>query len=168
MTARHQQIRQTSFVSPNNNVYVDADDNMLFSSTTSLNVSHSDNSNLYTMHYRVLKTVLLVAAWISFGLNYEMIGPTFEDLKVFLDINYSMISFGLVLRNFGYLSLSLVFGAFFDRVSKYSEIFMAIASVIIGICKKYILNLITLKFCNLSKIKMIKNYWYNKNIMKDF
>jgi hypothetical protein len=120
----------------NDNVYVNPDDNMLFSSSTaSLNASQNDNSNLYTMNYRMMKTALLVVAWISFGLNYEMIGPTFEDLKVYLDINYSMISFGLVLRNLGYLSLSLVFGAFFDKVSKYSELFMSVASVIIGISK---------------------------------
>jgi fucose permease len=133
--ARRQQVRQTSMFADDDNVYVDPDDNALFTSTTSLNTSSNDNSSLYTMNYRVVKTALLVTAWISFGLNYEMIGPTFEDLKVYLAINYSMISFGLVLRNFGYLTLSLVFGALFDRISKFSELFMAIASVVIGISK---------------------------------
>jgi fucose permease len=78
---------------------------------------------------------MLIAAWISFGLNYEMIGPTFEDLKVYLEINYTQISFGLVLRNLGYMGLSLALGVVFDKVSHFSDLLMALSSVVIGLSK---------------------------------
>ena len=160
-------VRQTSVLS-GDNVYVDPDDNnIIFSSTTSLNTDSSYiNANMYTKNYRIIKTAILVVAWVSFGLNYEMIGPTLEDLKVNLEINYSKISFGLVLRNFGYLSLSLVFGVFFDKLCHLSELFMAISSVMIGFCKKIFYRFTYLLiFLNLiSKILSKLFSTYNKKL----
>lgn len=131
---QNRQVRQFSLRSEDN-VYVDPDetmDNVLFSSTTSLN---TNNGSKYSMNYRVVKTALLVSAWIAFGLNFEMIGPTFEDLRNHLGVNYSQISLGLALRNFGYLGLSLLFGLVFDRIAHLSELMMAVASIIMGISK---------------------------------
>lgn len=91
------------------------------------------NTNMYTSNYRIFKTVFLIFSFIAYGLNFEMIGPTLEDLKVFLDVNYSTISFGLVLRNLGYMVLTLVLGIFIDRISKFSEFLMSFSALLISI-----------------------------------
>jgi hypothetical protein len=87
----------------------------------------------YSFNYRIVKTALLIFTWISFGLNFEMIGSTMEDLKIFLDVNYSKYSFGLVLRNSGYLAFTLSLGLCMDRITNYSDILIAVASLFIGI-----------------------------------
>lgn len=111
----------------------DLKDDVLYNSSNSLNKRKNDDK--YTLKYRLLKTLLLILAWISFGLNFEMIGPTFEDLKIYLNINYSAISFGLILRNFGYMALTLVFGFVLDKVSHYSEALMAFSSAVVALSK---------------------------------
>ncbi|RNA38239.1 sodium-dependent glucose transporter 1A-like [Brachionus plicatilis] len=103
----------------------------LYASQTSLR--NRNKSESYTLYYRFLKTVLLIFAWISFGLNFEIVGPTFEDLKTYLQVNYSSISFALVLRNIGYLSLTVLFGLVLDKYSKYSENLMAFSSALIAV-----------------------------------
>lgn len=85
----------------------------------------------YTFTYRILKTLLLIFAWISFGINNEMIGSTLEDLKILVNLNYESISFGLVLRGFGTLSMMLVSGVLYDKLSAYAELIMAISSFIL-------------------------------------
>jgi fucose permease len=132
----NQQIRQLASMRPETEPDHEFD-RVIFSSSASLNTS--DNSSqklsLFSFQYRLVKTGMLIAAWISFGLNYEMIGPTFEDLKVYLEINYTQISFGLVLRNLGYMGLSLALGVVFDKVSHFSDLLMALSSVVIGLSK---------------------------------
>ena len=92
------------------------------------------NSNeKYSFNYRVIKTLLLILTWITFGLNFELIGSTMEDLKLYLDVNYSTYSFGLVLRNVGYLTVTLMLGFLLDRFTAYSDVLMAFSSIVIGI-----------------------------------
>ena len=56
-----------------------------------------DNNGLkYSTRYRVLKTCLLIFAFISYGVNFEIVGPTLEDLRVQMNVNYTRISFGLL------------------------------------------------------------------------
>ena len=98
-----------------------------FNRVTSRRISNDQ----YTMYYRILKTVLLIFTMISFGFNFELIGPTLEDLKIFLNVNYSSISFALVLRNIGYLSVTILLGLTINRILKYSELCMAISSAIV-------------------------------------
>ena len=87
----------------------------------------------YTTNYRLVKTALLILAWISLGTNLELIGPTFEDLKIFIDVDYSALSFGLILRNVSYLSLTVLFGLVLDKFSAYSELIMAVSSAIMAL-----------------------------------
>lgn len=87
----------------------------------------------YTRIYRWVKSSLLLLTWVSFGINFELIGITLEDLKIFLNVNYASISLGPVLRNTGYLCLTLVLGVFLDKISKYSELLMAGASALIAL-----------------------------------
>ena len=87
----------------------------------------------YTTNYRFVKTALLILAWISLGTNLELIGPTFEDLKIFIDVDYSALSFGLILRNVAYLSLTILFGLVLDKFSAYSELIMAVSSAIMAL-----------------------------------
>jgi len=91
----------------------------------------------YTPTYRWIKSILLLLTWISFGLNFELIGITLEDLKIFLKVNYTSVSLGPVLRNFGYLSLTLPLGLVLDKISKYSDLLMAAASAVIALSKYF-------------------------------
>jgi fucose permease len=92
-----------------------------------------EHNEKYTSRYRLAKTTLLILAFISFGLNFELIGPTLEDLRVYLNVNYSEISFSLVLRSIGYLGLTVVFGLFLDKLSNYFDTLMSISSLIVAI-----------------------------------
>lgn len=91
----------------------------------------------YTFNYRVLKTVILIMAWISFGLNFEIIGSTLEDLKIYLDVDYKSVSFSLVNRSIGYLLVISFCGIIFDRYSNYSDLIMAICCLFIAIRKLF-------------------------------
>lgn len=86
----------------------------------------------YTQEYRLVKSILLILTWIGFGLNYELIGITFEDLKIYLDVNYASISIGPVLRNIGYVVVTLLLGLVLERIERYSDVIMALASIIIA------------------------------------
>ena len=96
----------------------------------------------YSGRYRWLKSILLVLTWISFGLNFELIGITLEDLKIYLSVNYTQISAGPVLRNIGYCSLTILLGAFLDGIKKYSDLLMVLASILIAISKyRYLIQI---------------------------
>ena len=90
----------------------------------------------YTMKYRIVKTLVLILAWVSLGVNLEMIGPTLEDLKIFLNIDYSTISLALILRNFSYLGVTVIFGLFLQKCTKYYELIMAFSSATMALGKK--------------------------------
>lgn len=90
----------------------------------------------YSNRYRLVKTLLLIFTFISFGLNFEMIGPTFEDLRVLYDLDYSRISFVLVLRNIGYFILTFVFGLVLHKLGNHHhDLLIAAASAITALCK---------------------------------
>lgn len=92
----------------------------------------------YDHQYRWIKSLLLVVTWISFGLNFELIGITLEDLKIYLGVNYTSISFGLVLRNIGYCSLTIFLGVFLDRIKRHTDFLMALSSILIALSKVHI------------------------------
>ena len=102
-----------------------------------MNNPNEASSSKITMRFRILKTLLLVGAWISFGMNFEVIGSTLEDLKLFLNVDYHKVSFNLVLRNTGYLVMVFFSGILFDRFPKYSDLFMCLSSVIFAV-RKYL------------------------------
>ena len=83
----------------------------------------------YTFKYRIIKTSLMILAWIAYGLTIEIIGPTFEDLRVRLGMSYKDLSFSLVLRSFGYLVFTFLTGLVLDKLGKYVDLIMAVASV---------------------------------------
>lgn len=100
----------------------------------SIHINESTNSKV-KMRFRILKTLLLVAAWISFGMNFEVIGSTLEDLKLFLQVDYQSVSFNLVLRNIGYLVMVSFSGYIFDCFPRYYDLFMCLSSVLFAIRK---------------------------------
>lgn len=91
--------------------------------------------NEMSMRFRILKSLLLVAAWISFGMNFEVIGSTLEDLKLYLNVDYHSVSFGLTLRNIGYLVMVSFSGYLFDRFPRYADLVMCLSSLLIAIRK---------------------------------
>lgn len=88
-----------------------------------------------SMRFRILKSLLLVAAWISFGMNFEVIGSTLEDLKLYLNVDYHSVSFSLTLRNIGYLVMVSFSGYLFDRFPRYADLVMCLSSLLIAIRK---------------------------------
>jgi len=89
--------------------------------------------NTYSPPYRIIKTVLMICAWISFGLNFELIGPALEDLRVMLNVDYRSISNAFILRNTSYMVVTVFIGLVMDRLSNHSETLMAFAKAMIVI-----------------------------------
>lgn len=122
-------------------VNVAASANKLAAQLTNSSANVSDKSSSATtttkmsMRFRILKTLLLVAAWISFGMNFEVIGSTLEDLKLFLQVDYRSVSFNLVLRNIGYLVMVSFSGYLFDHLPRFGDLFMCLSSVLFAVCK---------------------------------
>ena len=86
------------------------------------------NRNRYSKKYRIFKTALLIVAWISFGLNNEIIGSTYEDLRVQLSLDYKLMSAAIVLRLSGFLVMTPISGILYDKFPKYADLIMAISS----------------------------------------
>ena len=118
---------------------------MIISSTLELNLqkyerhniinSNEEVKNKYSSNYRVLKTFLLFIAWVSFGMNNELIGPTFEDLKILLNLTYDGISTGLVIRLMGTLSMMFLSGYIYDNMSYYADLLMALSGFLMVLRK---------------------------------
>lgn len=96
-------------------------------------ISNRRKDEKYTMKYRFAKTVVLILAWVSLGINLEMIGPTLEDLKIYLNIDYTTISLALILRNCSYMGMTILFGLFINKLNNYYEIVMACSSAIMAL-----------------------------------
>jgi MFS family permease len=90
----------------------------------------------YSFKYRMIKTSLLILAWVSFGLQNELVGPAYEDLKTLLNINNEQISFTLTLKAFASLITVPIGGILLDKFSKYADLFMAICCLFMALRKK--------------------------------
>lgn len=110
---------------------VDSDNNSTSNRIFGMN-KRKDN-DMYTSNYRMTKTILLILAWISLGLNLEMIGSTLEDLKIFLNVDYSTISFSIILRNCSYLVVTIFLGLVLDKCAHFSELLMSFASFVMAL-----------------------------------
>jgi FHS family Na+ dependent glucose MFS transporter 1 len=95
--------------------------------------------NPYTMKYRIFKTLLMIFAWVSFGINLELIGTALEDLRILLNVDYQQMSFALSSRSTSYMIVTLIIGLVMDKLIKYSELLMAVAKLLI-IIRNYIFN----------------------------
>ncbi len=91
----------------------------------------------YTYRYRYLKTALMIVAWISFGMNNEIIATTYEDLRVLLNLNYNGFATALVFQSVGMLITMFFSGYLYDKFSNYSELLMAISGFFV-VARKYI------------------------------
>ena len=72
----------------------------------------------------------MILAWISFGLNNQLVSTSFEDLKIFLNVDYQRISVAPIARVTSYMIVTLFIGYFLDKYVKKSEIIMAIGKVL--------------------------------------
>ena len=87
-------------------------------------------NNPYSTKYRIIKTILMIYAWISFGIQLEPIGVALEDLRILLNVDYSSISIALVSRSISYMIVTLFIGFVIDRLNKYSDFMMGFASLL--------------------------------------
>ena len=120
------------------------DDNIVIVKNERNNKKENPDTTKYTTLYRIVKSLLLILAWFSFGINNEIIGTTLEDLRILLTLNYESISLGLVFRAVGYLIATSFSGILYDRLSKYAELLMAISSLLMSI-RKFLLSTKILK-----------------------
>jgi hypothetical protein len=88
--------------------------------------------NPYSSKYRILKTIFMFIAWISFGLNQELARLTLEDLRIFLNTNYQGVSFVILMRFFGAMVIVVFAGLIMDKFCKYTEILMAIGKLLMA------------------------------------
>lgn len=112
-------------------------DIQVFQSKVEINKDHPNEISKYTYRYRILKTVLLIFAWISFGINNEIIASTYEDLKILLNLNYNGIATALVLNSVGFLCTMFISGYLYDRFSSHAELLMAISGFFLVTRKIY-------------------------------
>ena len=98
--------------------------------------AHAAAANPYSTRYRVAKTAALVIAWLSYGVNMEMIGPTLEDLRLLLGFGYTDIAFGMVMRSLGNVLFIPFSGILLDRFSRHAELVLVIGSIFIAIRKR--------------------------------
>ena len=96
-----------------------------------------ENISQYTYRYRILKTVLLIFAWITFGANNEIIGSTYEDLRISLGLDYKGISTALVIKSVGSFIMLLFSGVLYDKLSNYADLLMAISGFFLLLRKKF-------------------------------
>ena len=95
----------------------------------------------YTYRYRILKTILMTIARVSLGMNVEIIGSTYEDLRISKDFSYDDISTALVSRGTGMIVTMFFCGFFFDKLSEYADLLMALSGILLALRKKnYLLS----------------------------
>ena len=95
-----------------------------------METANEKTNELYSFKYRIVKTVLLIFSWIASGLSMEVVGPTFEDLRVNFDLSYTDLALGLVLRASGFLVFTFLSGLIIDKLTKYTDSIMAISGLI--------------------------------------
>lgn len=99
-----------------------------FQSKVELNKKQSiEVVSKYTTKYRVIKTCLLISAWIAFGLNNELIGSAYEDLRILLELDYNGISTAQVVKSIGMLTTMFFTGVLYDNMKAYTDLLMAIS-----------------------------------------
>jgi hypothetical protein len=112
-------------------------------------------SATYAKNYQILKTVLMILAWLILGINIEIINNSIGELKILLNVKYENIAF---FKSIGYITMSLVIGFILEKIINYSESLMAAASFLIVIRtyifwyfkfykRKYILVVFLAVFC---------------------
>lgn len=92
----------------------------------------------YSMKYRIIKTALLIFAWISLGLSLEIMPRLIisnKNSKFYLSkMKYSVVSFELGINDLSYLMFSLIFGIVLEKITKnYCETLMAIGSAVFAL-----------------------------------
>jgi hypothetical protein len=142
----------------------------IFEETKKQDESTHHAANNYSYKYRVFKTVFLVFAWISYGINSETTRISFEDLKILLDTNYYYISLVMIMRDVGFLFTTLFVGILMDRWLKYSDLFMAFAKLLmitgkpLSILKYFEKKLVCTEFLIVFVIKKnISKFFYTNN-----
>jgi hypothetical protein len=83
--------------------------------------------------YRYLKTVILILGWISLGFTNEIIGPTLEDLRILMKLNYQQIATCTALKTFGFLIGIWLSSIFLRRLSNYANFVIALSSFFMGL-----------------------------------
>jgi hypothetical protein len=106
------------------------------------------SENFYSQKYRILKTVLLVFAWLTLGCNQELPRVVLEDLKILLDTNYYYISLLLIIRSCGILLVTVFIGIIYDKFTGYSDTIISLGNFI----------LITSEFLSLDRILEIFSF----------
>ena len=93
---------------------------------------HKTNLNPYSSKYRILKTILMVFAWISFGINQELARITLEDLKILLEVNYEGISFVILMRFAGAMVSAVFSGYLMNTFSLHMETILAVGKLLMA------------------------------------
>ena len=91
----------------------------------------------YSTRYRFIKTIMMILAWIAFGIVCEIFSPALEDLKIYLNVDYNTLSFLMILKSFSYLCVITLGGVLFDKFYLYTDLLMFISTLFL-IIRKYL------------------------------
>ena len=89
----------------------------------------------YSPQFRYIKTIFMILTWIGFGIIGEIIGPTIEDLRIYLNSDYNNLSFLISLKNVSHLVVIIFGGILFDKLSNYPDLIMCISTLLLIIRK---------------------------------
>ena len=98
----------------------------------------------------LLRTILLLSAFLALGINDALRGPTLLDLRDLVNAKISEISFIFMISSIGSLIGCFVLGAILDKLVLYRYLILAISLVIMGASNAvlpYCPSLITMYIC---------------------
>ena len=96
-----------------------------------LKYENESSKEKYSYLFRILKTLLMIYTWISFGIICEIFGPAFEDLRIYLNADYNQLSLLISLKSFSYLFVITFCGILFDKLSIYSDTIMGVSTLLL-------------------------------------
>ena len=88
-------------------------------------------SDRYPWHL-LLRTILLLNAYLALGMNDAIRGPTLLDLKDLVDAKISEISFIFMLGSIGSLIGCFLMGIILDKLSRFRYLILSSTLIIIG------------------------------------
>ena len=90
------------------------------------------NSDGYPWHLLV-RTILLLNAFLALGMNDAIRGPTLLDLKDLVDAKISEISFIFMLGSIGSLIGCFLMGVILDKLARYRYLILGCTLIVMGV-----------------------------------
>ena len=101
------------------------------------NGQKKEKSDQYPWHLLV-RTILLLNAFLALGMNDAIRGPTLLDLKDLVDAKISEISFIFMLGSIGSLIGCFVMGVILDKLARFRYLILASTLLVMGVTNAFL------------------------------